>query len=354
MLVIPLPPVAARPVHHAEHRGRRWRSSSRRSTSPRALDFSSFPSLLLLTTLFRLAINVCVTRLILARTATRGHVVAGVRRLRRRRQLRRRPRHLPDPRSSSSSSSSRTAPGASPRSRARFTLDAMPGKQMAIDADLNAGLITEEEARERRDDDRRARPTSTARWTAPRSSSRATRSPAMIITAINLIGGIVIGVMQQGMPIGEAAQHFTLLTIGDGLVAQIPALLISIATGIIVTRAASDADLGTDVAGQILEPAQGPDGRRRRHLRLRARPGPAEAARSSSSAAVLPGRPRDGQDRRAGGGTPRRSPTSSRPRCPRRPTPATRPARRCARPARARDRLRPRRRWSTRRPAARC
>src|SRR3712207_3169171 len=81
---------------------------------------------------------------------------------------------------------------------------------------------------------------------------------AILITLINLIGGIVIGVMQQGMPFGEAAQHFSLLTVGDGLCAQIPALMISVATGIIVTRSASEDDLGTDVARQILEQRKAP------------------------------------------------------------------------------------------------
>ena len=86
-----------------------------------------------------------------------------------------------------------------------------------------------------------------------------------MITLINLLGGIVVGVLQQGMPFGEAAQHFSLLTVGDGLAAQIPALLISVATGIIVTRSASEKDLGNDIAGQVFAPAQGADGRRRGH-----------------------------------------------------------------------------------------
>ena len=223
---------------------------------PRALDFSSFPTLLLLTTLFRLAINVCVTRLILlhgdagnvvqafGNFVVGGNVVVGlviflilvviqfvvI-----------------------TNGAGRVA-----EVGARFTLDAMPGKQMAIDADLNAGQITDEEARERRARRSPARPTSTARWTAPRSSSRATRSPACSSRSINLLGGIVVGVVQQGMPFGEAIHHFSLLTVGDGLCAQIPALLISVATGIIVTRSASEKDLGTDIAGQILGQRKAP------------------------------------------------------------------------------------------------
>jgi flagellar biosynthesis protein FlhA len=140
---------------------------------------------------------------------------------------------------------------------ARFTLDAMPGKQMAIDADLNAGQITEEEARRRREDIAREADF----YGAMDGASKFVKGDVMaaiIITAINLIGGILIGVMQQGMPIGEAAQHFSLLTIGDGLTAQIPALLISVAAGIIVTRSASESDLGSDVAGQLMKQRKAP------------------------------------------------------------------------------------------------
>src|SRR5436190_2681000 len=177
---------------------------------PRALDFSAFPSLLLITTLFRLAINVSVTRLILLH-GDAGHVVAAfgkfvvggnvvvglvvfliliviqfvvV-----------------------TNGAGRVA-----EVGARFTLDAMPGKQMAIDADLNAGQITEDEARRRRDDIAREADF----YGAMDGASKFVKGDvmaAMIITAINLIGGILIGVMQQGMPIGEAAQHFSLLTV---------------------------------------------------------------------------------------------------------------------------------------------
>src|SRR5215212_3074052 len=221
----------------------------------KALELSSFPSLLLLTTMFRLAINVSVTRLVLlhgdaghlvsafGKFVVGGNVVVGlvifliliviqfvvV-----------------------TNGAGRVAEVA-----ARFTLDAMPGKQMAIDADLNAGQITEEEARKRRDDIAKEADF----YGAMDGASKFVKGDAMaaiIITAINLVGGIVVGMMQQGMPISEAAQHFSLLTVGDGLAAQIPALLISVAAGVIVTRSASDADLGSDVAGQLMKQRKAP------------------------------------------------------------------------------------------------
>ncbi len=222
---------------------------------PRALDFSSFPSLLLLTTLFRLAINISVTRLILlhgdaghvvtafGNFVVGGNVVVGlvifliliviqfvvI-----------------------TNGAGRVA-----EVGARFTLDAMPGKQMAIDADLNTGQITDEEARKRRAEIAQEADF----YGAMDGASKFVKGDAMagiLITAINLIGGIVIGVMQQGMPFSEAAQHFSLLTVGDGLCAQIPALLISVATGILVTRSASDEDLGSDIAAQITEQRKAP------------------------------------------------------------------------------------------------
>ncbi|HEX7292271.1 MAG TPA: flagellar biosynthesis protein FlhA [Conexibacter sp.] len=221
----------------------------------RALDFASFPSLLLLTTMFRLAINVSVTRLILTHgdagnvVAAFGHFVVGgnvvvglvifliliviqfvvV-----------------------TNGAGRVA-----EVGARFTLDAMPGKQMAIDADLNAGLITDEEARQRRAEIAREADF----YGAMDGASKFVKGDAMaavLIVLINLIGGIVVGVMQQGLPFSEAIQHFSLLTVGDGLAAQIPALLISVATGIIVTRAASDTDLGSDIANQIVGQRKAP------------------------------------------------------------------------------------------------
>jgi flagellar biosynthesis protein FlhA len=222
---------------------------------PRALDFSAFPSLLLLTTLFRLAINISVTRLILlhgdaghvvqafGNFVVGGNVVVGlvifliliviqfvvI-----------------------TNGAGRVA-----EVGARFTLDAMPGKQMAIDADLNTGQITDEEARKRR-----LEIASEADfYGAMDGASKFVKGDAMagiLITGINLLGGIVIGVVQQGMPFAEAVQHFSLLTIGDGLCAQIPALLISVATGILVTRSAGEGDLGNTVAGQLLEQRKAP------------------------------------------------------------------------------------------------
>src|SRR5215218_2251094 len=221
----------------------------------KALDFSAFPSLLLLTTLFRLAINVSVTRLILLE-GDAGHVVeafgkfviggnivvglvifliliiiqfmvvtAGA--------------------------------GRVAEVGARFTLDAMPGKQMAIDADLNSGQITEDEARRRRDEISRE----ASFYGAMDGASKFVKGDAIaaiLIVLINLIGGIIVGVMQQGMPFGDAAAHFSLLTVGDGLAAQIPALLVSVATGIIVTRSASEKDLGNDIASQIIDQRKAP------------------------------------------------------------------------------------------------
>jgi flagellar biosynthesis protein FlhA len=215
---------------------------------PRAVDFAAFPSLLLLTTLFRLAINVSVTRLILLH-GDAGHVVKAF--------------------GSFVVGGNvvvglvvflilvviqfivvTNGAGRVAEVGARFTLDAMPGKQMAIDADLNAGQITEEQARQRREDIAREADF----YGAMDGASKFVKGDAMaavLITAINLLGGIVVGVVQQHMPFTEAIQHFSLLSVGDGLAAQIPALLISVATGIIVTRSASKEDLGTDVAKQI-------------------------------------------------------------------------------------------------------
>ncbi len=221
----------------------------------RSLDFASFPSLLLLTTMFRLAINVSVTRLILTtgdagsvvksfgEFVVGGNVIVGlvifliliviqfvvV-----------------------TNGAGRVA-----EVGARFTLDAMPGKQMAIDADLNAGLITDEQARTRR-----AEISSEADfYGAMDGASKFVKGDALaavIIVFINLVGGIIVGVAQHGMSFQEAAHQFSLLTVGDGLAAQIPALLISVATGIIVTRAASDKDLGSDIATQILKQRKAP------------------------------------------------------------------------------------------------
>ena len=159
---------------------------------------------------------------------------------------------------------------------ARFTLDAMPGKQMAIDADLNAGQITDQEARRRREQISREADF----YGAMDGASKFVKGDAIagiLIVAINLLGGIGVGVLQRGMGFGEAVHTFSLLTIGDGLAAQIPALLISTAMGIIVTRSAQR------------------DRPRQRHLR----PDPAPAARaddrrrrSSPSWALVPGLPK--------------------------------------------------------------
>ncbi|HEY7074458.1 MAG TPA: flagellar biosynthesis protein FlhA [Solirubrobacteraceae bacterium] len=222
---------------------------------PRALDFSSFPSLLLLTTLFRLAINVSVTRLILLHgdaghvvTAFGNFVVGGnlvvglvifliliviqfvvI-----------------------TNGAGRVA-----EVGARFTLDAMPGKQMAIDADLNTGQITDEEARRRRKEIAQEADF----YGAMDGASKFVKGDAMagiLITGINLVGGIVVGIVQQHMSVSDAGHHFSLLSVGDGLCAQIPALLISVATGILVTRSGSENDLGTAVAGQILDQRKAP------------------------------------------------------------------------------------------------
>jgi len=133
---------------------------------------------------------------------------------------------------------------------ARFTLDAMPGKQMAIDADLNSGLITEDQAKERRKRIQREADF----YGSMDGASKFVKNDAIfgiITTAVNIIGGIVMGMVRHGDTLEQALSKYTILTIGDGLVSQIPALLISVATGIIVTRAASDDDLGSDLIKQL-------------------------------------------------------------------------------------------------------
>ena len=133
---------------------------------------------------------------------------------------------------------------------ARFTLDAMPGKQMAIDADLNAGLLTQEQARERRQEVREEADF----YGSMDGASKFVRGDAtagILILLINIVGGFFVGVMQHGLSAGEAAQTYTLLTIGDGLVAQVPALMLSVATAIIVTRVSKAQDMGRQLAGQV-------------------------------------------------------------------------------------------------------
>jgi flagellar biosynthesis protein FlhA len=134
---------------------------------------------------------------------------------------------------------------------ARFTLDAMPGRQMAIDADLNAGVIDDKEARDRRERVRREADFYGSMDGAIRFTQRDALA-AVLITAVNIVAGLIIGVFQHGMDLGTAAQNYTILTIGEGLVTAIPALLVSMSGGLITTRAASESHLGEEVAEQLL------------------------------------------------------------------------------------------------------
>jgi flagellar biosynthesis protein FlhA len=138
---------------------------------------------------------------------------------------------------------------------ARFTLDALPGKQMAIDADLNAGLIDEHEAKARREKIRREADFYGAMDGAIRFTQRDAVA-AILITAVNIVAGLIIGVLQHGLDLGTAAQTYTILTVGEGLVTAIPALLVSMSGGLITTRAASEAHLGEEVAVQLLARAR--------------------------------------------------------------------------------------------------
>ena len=223
------------------------------------LEFSAFPAVLLITTLLRLGLNIASTRLILSRGhegtnaagevieafgafVMQGNVVIGVIVF-------------------SilvivnfvviTKGSGRIAEVA-----ARFTLDAMPGKQMAIDADLSAGLINEDEARKRRAE----LEGESNFFGAMDGASKFVRGDAMaglMITAINLIGGIIIGVVQSGMSFGDAASAYSTLTIGDGLVSQIPALIISVAAGLLVSKAGVDGEADKAVFGQLTANPQG-------------------------------------------------------------------------------------------------
>ncbi|NMD40304.1 MAG: flagellar biosynthesis protein FlhA, partial [Deltaproteobacteria bacterium] len=221
------------------------------TTSP--LNFSVFPSLLLIVTLYRLALNIASTRIILLHGAE-GEMAAG------------RVIHTFGQFVVGGSyvvgfvvfaifvlinfvviTKGATRIG---EVTARFTLDAMPGKQMAIDADLNAGMITEQEARQRRE--RIAREAEF--YGAMDGATKFVRGDAIagiVIVLINITGGIIIGVLQNGMPFGEALKTYTILTIGDGLVAQIPALIISSAAGIIVTQSAADKSVGSQLSEQL-------------------------------------------------------------------------------------------------------
>ncbi len=217
------------------------------------LDLSTFPSILLMATLFRLALNVASTRLILLHgnegTAAAGQVINAfgtfvvggnyvvgfiiftvlvlinfvvI-----------------------TKGATRVAEVA-----ARFTLDAMPGKQMSIDADLNSGMITEADARMRRSEIERE----ANFYGAMDGASKFVRGDAIagvVITLVNIIGGLIVGVLQQGMELADAARNYTLLTVGDGLVTQVPALIISTAAGILVTRTTASAQLGSEVKNQL-------------------------------------------------------------------------------------------------------
>ena len=219
----------------------------------RPLEFSSFPALLLGTTLARLVLNVASTRLVLTRGGSEGTQAAG---------------KVIEAFSQFVSGDQIAVglvvfliivaiqflvitKGATRISEvaARFALDGLPGKQMAIDADQNAGAISHEQARQRRDDLIRQADF----YAAMDGASKFVRGDAvagLVIMAINVIGGLYMGIFEYDLPIGEAADIFTRLTIGDGLVSQVPAFLVSLAAGLIVTRSSSDSDLRGDVVGQ--------------------------------------------------------------------------------------------------------
>lgn len=219
-----------------------------------SLEFSIFPSLLLITTLFRLGLNISSTRLILTKEGAAGEVIKAfgtfvlqgnivvgviifliivlVQFI------------------VITKGAERVAEVA-----ARFTLDAMPGKQMAIDADLSSGLINEQEARERRYKIQKEADF----YGAMDGATKIVKGDAVmsiLITIINFIAGTIIGIVQSNMPFSEVLQIYSIATIGDGLVSQIPALLISVATGMIVTRAVSEGSLNKDVSKQFLAQPQ--------------------------------------------------------------------------------------------------
>ena len=217
------------------------------------LDFSVFPSILLVATLFRLSLNVASTRLILLHgnegLGAAGHVIKAF-------------GHFVVGGNFVvgfivflvlvlinfiviTKGATRIAEVA-----ARFTLDAMPGKQMSIDADLNAGLITDADARIRRSEIEQE----ANFYGAMDGASKFVRGDAIaaiVITLINILGGLIVGVLQQGMPVTDAAHTYTLLTVGDGLVTQIPALVVSTAAGMLVTRSTASSDLSKEVGKQL-------------------------------------------------------------------------------------------------------
>ncbi len=216
--------------------------------APRPVDFSTFPAVLLIATLFRLSLNVSATRLILSE-GNAGHVINAV------------GEYVVGGNyviglivflilvvvqyvvvTSGAQRVSEVA--------ARFTLDSMPGQQMSIDADLNMGFIDQDEAKRRRKNLERE----AAFYGAMDGASKFVKGDAIagiLIMLINILGGLVVGVLQQGMPWSEALRHYTLLTIGDGIVTQIPALVISVGTGLIVTRSSSDGELGRELVRQL-------------------------------------------------------------------------------------------------------
>jgi len=221
--------------------------------SPRPMDFSAFPSVLLITTLFRLGLNIASTRVILLEgqngTQAAGKVIDA----------------FGDFVIGGNYAVGiiifsilviinfmvvTKGAGRVSEVTARFTLDAMPGKQMAIDADLNAGMLTQEEARERREE-----VVSEADFYGSMDgASKFVRGDAVagiIILFLNLIGGLIIGVGQHDLTFAVAVEYYTLLTIGDGLVAQIPSLLLSVAAAIMVTRVSKQGDMGGQVVAQI-------------------------------------------------------------------------------------------------------
>ncbi|MFN8074644.1 MAG: flagellar biosynthesis protein FlhA [Kineosporiaceae bacterium] len=212
------------------------------------LEFAVFPTLVLVGTILRLALNVSSTRLVL-RDGFAGHVIDSF-------------GHIVIGGSLViglvvfailiiiqltvvTNGAARVA-----EVGARFTLDAMPGKQMAIDADLNAGLIDEDEARRRRKEVG-AEADFYGAMDGGTKFVKGDAIAAIIITFVNLLGGFAVGMLQRGMSPGEAINTYSLLTVGDGLVSQIPALLMSVATGVIVTRSTSDGDVGSDLLGQF-------------------------------------------------------------------------------------------------------
>lgn len=222
------------------------------------LDFSSFPTVLLMTTLFRLSMNVASTRLVLldggegpgaagkiiqafGQFVVGGNYVVGV--------------MIFIILVLINFMVITKGAGRVAEVSARFTLDALPGKQMSIDSDLNAGLITETEARKKRKEISREADF----YGAMDGASKFVRGDAIagiVITIVNIVAGFIIGVVQIGMSPAEAAQTYTILTVGDGLAAQIPALLISTAAGVIVTRAGSTEEMGEEVIGQLFRYAK--------------------------------------------------------------------------------------------------